>query len=293
MKKSLRTAVLTAALSAVALTASSSAMAAGPTGDYAQFKYCPYQNAAVLQCLRSVTTSGSFKLGTATVPITSSTPITFQGGFTFDNSNSQTTFYSAANGGTTLSNTPLNVPGGLLGLVNPGGFFGLLEQAFENAISSANGVTATAELAGTPKFDYLAFVTSSGPTLTLPIRVHLQNAFLGSDCYVGSTSSPITLKLTSGTTTPPAGTAPITGSTGTFAVNGDGRVATAVGNKLVDNAFSVPSASNCGFLLLDKLLITAAVNAKEGFPSAAGKNVAILQGNTSLTDTGSVQASVQ
>jgi hypothetical protein len=268
-------------------------MAAGPTGDYAQFKYCPYQNAAVLQCLRSVTTSGSFKLGTATVPITSSTPITFQGGFTFDNSNLQTTFYPAANGGTTLSNTPLNVPGGLLGLVNPGGFFGLLEQAFENAISSANGVTATAELAGTPKFDYLAFVTGSAPTLTLPIRVHLENAFLGSGCYVGSTSSPITLKLTAGTTSPPAGTAPITGTQGTFTVNGDGRVATAVGNKLVDNAFSVPAASNCGFLLLDKLLITAAVNAKEGFPSAAGKNVAILQGNTSLTDTGSVQASVQ
>jgi hypothetical protein len=293
MKKSLRTAVLTAALSAVALTATSSAMASAPTGDFAQFKYCPYQNAAVLQCVRSVTTSGSFKLGTATVPITSSTPITFQGGFTFDNTTFGTTFYNAANGGTTLSNTPLNVPGGLLGLVNPGGFFGLLEQAFENAISGANGVTATAELVAPVGFNYIAFLTGTAPTLTLPIRVHLQNAFLGSSCYVGSSSSPITLKLTTGTTTPPAGTTPITGAQGTFTFNSDGRVATVVGDKLVDNAFSVPSASNCGFLLLDKLLITAAVNAKEGFPSAAGNNVAILGGNTAITDAPGVRDSVQ
>src|ERR1041384_7073335 len=47
MRKSLRTAVLPAALSAVALGTASSAMAAGPTGDYAKFQYCPYNNPAV------------------------------------------------------------------------------------------------------------------------------------------------------------------------------------------------------------------------------------------------------
>jgi hypothetical protein len=291
MKKSLRTAVLTAALSAVALTASSSAMAAAPTGEFAPFKYCPYQNPATLTCVRSVTTSGSFKLGNTSVPITS--PITLQGGLGADPSTGQTTWINAANGGATLSSTPLNVPGGLLGLVNPGGFFGLLEQAFENAISSANGVTATAELVGPVKFDLAAFVLANGTAVTLPIRVHLQNAFLGSSCYIGSSGSPITLKLTSGTTTPPAGTAPISGSQGTFQASPSGQVSTAAGAKLVDNAFSVPAASNCGFLLLDKLLITAAVNAKEGLPSAAGKNVAILQGDTSLTGSAQVAGSVQ
>ena len=159
----------------------------------------------------STTTSGSFKLGTATVPVTA--PITLQGGIAVDENNA-TTWYNAGNGGSTLSNTPLNVPGGLLGLVNPGGFFGLLEQAFENAIRSANGVTATAELAGPVQFDYLNYVIGDGTAVTLPLKIHLQNAFLGPNCYIGSTSSPVTLRLTVGTTSPPAGTAPITGDPG-------------------------------------------------------------------------------
>jgi len=61
---------------------------------------------------------------------------------------------------------------------------------------------------------------------------------------------------------------------------------------LVDNAFAAPAASNCGYLLLDKILITAAVNLKEGLPAAAGKNSAVLQGDTKLGDRNSVVASV-
>jgi len=291
MKKSLRTALVAAATSIVALAAAGSAMASAPTGDYAQFKYCPYQNTAVGACLVSTTTSGSFKLGTATVPITA--PITFQGGFTFSDSTALTTFYNASNGGTTLSPTPLNVPGGLLGLVNPGGFFGLLEQAFENAISSANGVTATAELAGSAKFNYLSYlIADNNAVVTLPVRIHLQNPFLGPNCYIGSTSNPVTFKLTVGTTSPPAGTAPITGDPGTSSTSPDGHIGYATGVKLVDNTFAVPAATDCGYLPLDKLLITAAVNAKEGLPAAAGRNSATLIGSTALADAPQVRASV-
>ncbi|HEY6760578.1 MAG TPA: hypothetical protein VI318_13860 [Baekduia sp.] len=265
-----------------------SASAASPTGIYSGFKYCPYTNSAVANCLRSVSTSGSFKLGNASVPV--SAPITFQGGFTVGPTFS-TTFFPAV-GADTLSKTPLDVPGGLLGLVNPGGFGGLLEQAFENAIHSANGVTATAELAGTPQFSYLAFLTANGPTVTLPIRVHLQNPFLGPDCYIGSSSNPITLRLTVGTTTPPAGTAPITGSQGSISTDDNSTVLTADGVTLVDNAFSVPAASNCGYLPLDKLLITGAVNLREGLPSAAGNNSASLSGQTQVGVASAVAASV-
>lgn len=293
MKKSLRTAFIAAATSAVALAASGSAMAAAPTGEFAQFKYCPYANAAVDDCLLSTTTSGSFTLGTATVPISASTPITLQGGFALNQTTGVTTWYDAANGGSTLSNTPLNVPGGLLGLVNPGGFFGLLEQAFENAIRTANGVTATAEQVGPVRFDFGAFVFQDGPAITLPIRVHLTNPFLGPNCYIGSSSRPITLRLTVGTTSPPAGTAPITGDGGTPSSTEDGLVATQTGVKLVDNTFSVPAATDCGYLPLDKLLITAAVNSREALPSAAGRNVAILGGNTTqIADRAATQASV-
>ena len=41
------------------------------------------------------------------------------------------------------------------------------------------------------------------------------------------------------------------------------------------------------------LVITAAVNLKEGLPSAAGKNTAIQQGLVSNAERAAVQASVQ
>jgi hypothetical protein len=291
MKKSLRPLVASAIAVGAAALSATSAVASAPTGEYAQFKYCPYQNAAVTGCVLSTTTSGSFKLGNATVPINK--PIVFQGGFKFDPSTFGTTFYDASNGGVTLSRTSLDVPGGLLGLMNPGGFFGVLEQAFENAVRSANGVTATAEQAGPARFDYFNFLINDGITLTLPIRVHLENPFLGPNCYIGSTGSPVTLRLTLGTTSPPAGTAPITGFGGVVSTTPDGNVATASGAKLVDNTFSVPAASDCGYLPLDKLLITAAVNSREGLPSAAGRSVAILQGDSQVADGDGLRTSVR
>jgi hypothetical protein len=291
MRKSLRPLAVAALAIGAAALSSSSAVAAAPTGQWAQFQYCPYQNLAVFNCLRSVTTSGSFKLGTGTVPVTN--PITLQGGYTLNNDTGVTTWYNAANGGSTMPPAPQDVPGGLAGLVNPGGFVGLLEQAFENAISSANGVTATSELAGNVQFNFLNFLFQSGTAITLPIKVHLSNPFLGPSCYIGSNSSPITLNLTTGTTAPPSPNTPISGDPGVQTTNSTGDLVTGTGIKLVDNAFSVPAASNCGNTILDKPLITAAVNLKQGLPAAAGNNTAILQGTTYIADTPPVRASVQ
>jgi hypothetical protein len=270
---------------------SSAAMAAAPTGAYAPFQYCPYTNPAVGSCLKSVTTGGSFKLGSSTVPITASTPVTFQGGFNV-NDDFTTTFFPAV-GADTLSKTKLKVPGGLVGLVDTGGFSGLLISLFNAAVASVNDVYATAELVGPAKFDYFNYFFLSGPAVTLPIRVHLENPFLGSNCYIGSSSTPITLNLTDGTTSPPAGTAPITGYAGDASTTPDGGVATATNVKLVDNTFPVPAATGCGYLILDQLVITAAVNLKEGLPSAAGNNVAIMQGTTQIASRQGVQDSVQ
>jgi hypothetical protein len=270
----------------------SSASAAAPTGDYVNFKNCPYTNTSVDACLYSKVTSGSFKLGNASVPITASTPVVFQGGFTVDPNTFLTTFYPAV-GADSLVKQPIKVPGGLIGLVDTGGFTGLLISLFNAAVASVNDVYATAELAGTPKFDYFAFVIGTGTTLELPVRIHLENPFLGSGCYIGSSSTPVRLKLTVGTTAPPPPNTPISGDVGTISQNGDGTVTSFDGAKLVDNAFSVPAASNCGFLLPDKILITAAVNLKEGLPAVAGKNTAIMQGLVSNAQRSSVQASVQ
>lgn len=291
MRMSLRPLLAAVAMAGALGVSVSSASAAAPTGDYVNFKNCPYTNTAVDACLYSKVTSGSFKLGNASVPITASTPVIFQGGFTVDPNTFLTTFYPAV-GADSLVKQPIKVPGGLIGLVDTGGFSGFLISLFNAAVASVNDVYATAELAGTPKFDYFAFVIGTGTTLELPVRIHLENPFLGSGCYIGSSTTPVRLKLTVGTTAPPPPNTPISGDVGTISQNPDGTVTSFNNAKLVDNAFSVPAASNCGYLLPDKILITAAVNLKEGLPAAAGKNTAIMQGLVSNAQRSSVQASV-
>jgi hypothetical protein len=263
-----------------ALAASSSAMAAAPTGIYAPFKYCPYQLTSFDACVVSTSTAGSFKLGNASVPLTAATPVVLQGGFNLADP-TNTAFTNAGNGGQTLPPARLKVPGGLIGLVSTGGFTGLLIDAFNAAVSAGNDVYATAELAGPVQFNALNFLIGQGTAVTLPIKVHLENPFLGPSCYIGSNSSPITLRLTTGTTSPPSGTAPITGSYGALsAVDPEGNRLNITGASLVDNTFSVPAASNCGYLPLDKLLITAGVNLREGLPAAAGRNSVVLNNTT-------------
>jgi hypothetical protein len=292
MKMSLKP-LIAAVVTAGALGLSaSSASAAAPTGDFQNFKHCPYTNVAVESCLYSKVTSGSFKLGNANVPITAATPIVFQGGFTVNPNTFLTTFYPAV-GADSLVKQRIKVPGGLIGLVDTGGFGGLLISLFNAAVASVNDVYATAELAGAPKFDYINFVVGQGTTLELPLRIKLDNPFLGSNCFIGSSTTPVRLKLTVGTTAPPPPNTPISGSVGTITQNPGGTVTTSNGAKLVDNAFSVPAATNCGYLLPDRILITAAVNLKEGLPAAAGRNTAIMQGLVSNATRSAVQASVQ
>ncbi|HMJ35013.1 MAG TPA: hypothetical protein VK501_13960 [Baekduia sp.] len=290
MKKSLRPFLAAAVLAVAAVGSAAPAMAADPTGDYAQFKHCPYTNPAVASCVYSVTDSGSFTLGNATVPITSATPIVLQGGIP-DAASGSTTFYDAV-GADTLSKTKLKVPGGLLGLVDTGGLGGALITLFNNAVAAENDVYATAELVGPVTFDLNSVFAESGTAVALPIRVHLENPFLGSSCYVGSTSNPVSLHLTTGTTSPPGPNTPISGTAGSITFNDDFTISTAAGIKLVDNAFAAPAASNCGITFLDRLLVTPAVNLKEGLPAAAGKNTAIQQGTTKLGGKAAVVASI-
>jgi hypothetical protein len=84
------------------------------------------------------------------------------------------------------------------------------------------------------------------------------------------------LNLTDGTTHPPRPNKPITGALGTVRGLPNG-VINITGQTLVDNAFAVPGASNCGLLgLLDP-----GIDLAQRLPSPAGKNAAILSGTTS------------
>jgi hypothetical protein len=277
---------LTATGVAVALCGMSatSALAKKPSQPpWSTFSDCPTSVANLTDCVYAATTSGSFTIGNTTVTI-GSTPIIFQGGLITGTTD---TFVPAADGNT-LSQVPLTVPGGLLGLTPPDLFPQPLQSIIEAAINTANGVTATAELVGTPTFSFEDFLSRKGPTVTLPVQIQLNNPFLGSDCYIGSASDPVTLNLTSGKTHPPAGVTPLKGKVGTLTAFDAGNVIVSHGDSLVDNTFAAPGASGCGGIF--SALVDPVVNLKTGLPSAAGTNSAIMNGTSALASAASVIA---
>jgi hypothetical protein len=259
----------------------SPALAKSPTGDFAVFSQCPRFTSEVSNtfCFYSQTESGEVKIGSTAVPITKT--ITLQGGYIRNQTTEAETFVGPING-ETLSKTPQKVPGGLAGLVkcneitNPVERI-LCEAIFENGLT---GVNATTELAGpTSSIGISAsnLVNAQGIALSLPVKVKLDNPLLGSECYVGSSSHPITLNLTSGTTNPPAPNKPISGKVGNIEFKDEEEFIEITKNTLVDNSFAAPAATGCGGLF--SFLIDPIIDAKLGLPSAAGKNTDI-QNNT-------------
>jgi hypothetical protein len=238
----------------MALGSASPAMATSIQHEFDVFAHCPLANPAVNACAYSTTTSGEFKIGNSTVPINKT--IVLQGGLT-----EESPFLVPAEGAETLSRTPLQVPGGLLGI---------------ELLGDLTEVTATSELAGPVAISASAFGTRQGSAVVLPMKVKLDNPLLGATCYVGTDSEPIEPHLTTGTTNPPSGTAPITGSSGELQITGAGKIDIFANNSLVDNTFPVPGASGCAEPL--SLVVDASVDLKEGLPAAAGKNAAILTG---------------
>lgn len=251
---------------------------------WSTFSDCPTSVANLTDCVYASTTSGSFTIGNTTVTV-GSTPIIFQGGII---TGATTDSFVPAADGNTLSKVPLTVPGGLLGLTPPSLFPQPLQGILEAAINAVNGVTATAELVSTPTFSFENFLTGAGPTVTLPVEIQLSNPFLGSSCFIGSASDPVTLNLTTGETAPPSGVTPLKGTHGKLGFFDSGNVVASAGDSIVDNAFAVPGASGCGGIFSG--LIDPVVNLKTGIPAAAGTNSAILNGTSDLASAASVIA---
>jgi hypothetical protein len=264
---------------------------ATPKGEYAVFAQCPVTLAQ--GCIAAKTESGEFIVGKKTVPIEKT--ITLQGGFN-ENEAGELVLVAAKNG-ETLTKVPQKVPGGLSGLVNCTSIkgSGLLEKAerasceaiFENGLT---GVTATTELAAPASAVHINLgnlLSAEGTALTLPSKVHLENPLLGSACYVGSNSAPITLTLTTGKTSPPPPNKSISGSPGTLSFNGEGTIITVSKNSLVNNSFPAPATNGCGGLF--EFLIGPIINSSLGVPSAAGHNTAILNGTLQQTSSEAVK----
>jgi hypothetical protein len=278
------------ACAATALTPAAMAAEHHPTGEYAPFADCPLSNSSISTCLVATTESGKFMVGNETVPLTKA--VKLQAGIIGFLSGTETVV--GAENGETLSKTPQKVPGGLAGLVKCeeiSNFFERIacEVVFENGLTGVNATTELAAPATSIGLHAVNLLAGEGTALSLPIKLHLENPFLGSSCYIGSNSAPIVVELTTGTTSPPKPNEPITGKPGEGSTSEGGAIITIKNNELVNNSFASPGAEGCGGVF--SFLIDPLVDAKLGIPSAAGHNTAILKGTMLLGSAAAVKAS--
>ncbi len=276
-RRTLVTVMLAAVVSALAVPA---AMAT-PKGEFKVFEQCPIGTEGLKGCLVSRTESGQITIGSEEVPIINTQ--TLQGGFGNTEAGGKMPFFGAANGETFVK-VGQKVPGGLLNIIkcNEIKGSGWIEVAarstcefyFENFFTGVTAVTELAKPANQIGLNETNLFIESGVGLSLPLKVKLENPFLGSECYIGSESSPVTLNLTTGTTAPKSPNTPIKGKLGTVGSKAEGQILTIKNNTLVDNNFSAPAASGCGGIF--SFLVDPIVNAKLGLPAAEGKNTAIF-----------------
>ncbi|MFB7237813.1 hypothetical protein ACFCXK_23850 [Streptomyces sp. NPDC056269] len=282
-----RLATLSALTALGAFASIGSATAAAPqlNGSWGPSTRCPVDAGAMLasdgldtspQCVVSYSTSGSIKLGNTTVT-TGSTNL--QIGVV---QNADGTSTVAAPAGGALIAAPATVPGGLLGLMCPSDIPFISDICRQLTDAKLNKITATMESVGTPSdFDQIAGVLTDKPIVSIPVRIRLENPFLGGNCYIGTKANPIILRP-SNLTSPDFGVERFNGD-GSPNEEGDMSRLNILGSTQSDKTFAVPGASGCGLGWFG--LIDAAVNLKTGLPSAAGKNSLTLN-NTQTHLTG-------
>jgi hypothetical protein len=285
LRFSIRCCIALCLVGTVASGLATSAMA--HEGEFAKFNFCPSTTTGVAKCLYSVTNKGKIVLGNKTTPIVN--PVTLQGGYSKENSEHISSFY-AASGAETLSKTPQPVPGGLAGIVPPESAPPLVKAAlaffFENGLTGVNATLELAKPANQIQLSNYNLLAEEGIALKMPVKIHLENPFLGGSCYVGSSSAPIIWNLITGTTSPPEPNSPITGKPGFANLKEEFEIAELTENELVDNAWAAPEATGCGGLL--SVLVDPIIDLTVGLPAAAGKNTAILENTIDIATVGAV-----
>jgi hypothetical protein len=282
--------VIVALFASLAVVTSASATIHHPKGAFSVFADCPLSNHEVPACTYAETTSGEFDVGKKAVPIVK--PIILQGGLV-ESANPEEDSFVAAENGETIVKTALPVPGGLLGIVAPEYLPKWLQEIINNFVNEGfTGVTETTELAKPAseiKLNATNLLSESGTALKLPVKVKLGNVFLGNECYVGSSSDPIDLNLTTGATSPPAPNKSIHGAKGTLEELEEDKITQLSGGSLVDNSFAAPEATGCGGIF--SFLVDPVVDKTLGLPATAGHNTAILTGRLDIASAENVRAS--
>ena len=275
-------AAMMAAATAVILPAA--AQATTLAGAWAPLNRCPVDDPAMLAadgvtvvaaCLSSSAPSGTFTIG-ATTLTTGATDLQLgmlnQGG----------TYTTVAPASGAVVGDPVDIPGGLLGLMCPSNLPLVSAICLQLVNNPLNKVTATIQSAGAPTdFNLAAGVGTGTPIITLPVKIKLDNPFLGSTCYIGSESNPILLK--------PANLAKPTGKVvrfnpdGTLSATGQQGYLSLSGAAQGDSTFAVPKSNGCGLFGI----LSGAVDLKQGLPSPAGSNSLVL--NDAVTNLGGFQ----
>lgn len=254
--------VVLAALTA--LTPASAGATTTPAVGYGQFTGCPNpsENPAIEFCFRTEFTSGVLQMGGVEIDIT--TPVVLSGGFTGAGAVSFSPF-----GG--LESVTQTVTGGIVGLTGITWLATVLS-------STEQEVYATIELAGVP-----ANPLEMG---SLPVKVHLTGTALGSTCYIGSNANPISLQLTTGTTSPPPPNSPITGTEPELSLTPN-NVFDFTNGTYVDNSFAAPGPNGCTLVLppLPPVGIDELIETQSGLPAASGTNMTILNFDTELASS--------
>ncbi|MEU1486476.1 hypothetical protein [Streptomyces sp. NPDC005752] len=250
-------------------------------GGWAPFDRCPVDAPAMLAadgdtdvplCVTSSSPNGSIKLGN-TEATTGSTNLQF--GVLQHPAEGTYTVVPPPEGSIISGKT--TIPGGLLGLMCPSKVPVVSAVCDQITNGTLNKVTATVESAGAPTDFSLVAGLSSGPIVTLPIKIRLDNPLLGTKCYIGSNSNPVVLHP--GNLSMPSlavsrfngdGTANDEGSLIQFGLSGAGQG---------DNRFSVPKAGGCGLAGI----LSWAIDLKVGLPAAAGTSNLVL--NDAKTST--------
>ncbi|PTR25657.1 hypothetical protein C8K36_10687 [Rhodococcus sp. OK519] len=191
-------------------------------------------------CLSVVVRSGAFVNNGFNLPIA-------DGDMIIAGNLGEVDFVPRDDGSNGVYSKPLTVPGGVLGFDLP----------FDNLFGLA-GVTSTVEAVDIPVFN--GIITDFD--MTLPVRLKIDNPFLGDNCYIGTEDNPVVFELDNtntlddlaetDTTTPyPAGTAALD------------NVKNAATN------FALPGATGCGpFGILNPI-----VNWRAKVPAESGTSL--------------------
>jgi hypothetical protein len=151
-----------------------------------------------------------------------------------------------------------------------------------NGLTNVNLTTELAAPATSIALSIENLIFEEGVALGLPLKFHLENALLGSNCFVGSNAEPIQVDLTTDTS------GSLKGQAGELMFNGGFTLLTLTGVKLVNETFAAPEASGCGGIY--SAYVDPLVDSIFGLPAGSGENSMVLEGDLRIGDPAEVWA---